>query len=81
MDGVTPVNLLVTDVGRGEELGASFSDDSRLGDLRAAVVTFPNATSLALCRPEIPGQIAGSTVVDIDLPRREAADDSSGGEE
>jgi hypothetical protein len=76
MDGLAQANLIVTDPERAEELGALFGDESWPRHLDAVVVTFPSGMNPVLYEPELARQIAGSTVAAIELPSREAADDS-----
>jgi predicted lactoylglutathione lyase len=84
MDGLAQVNLIVTDLARAKEFWALLGWESTPRHPQAAVISFPNGMNLVLHEPEFArlwdpayaGPAAGSTVVDVNLPSREAVDDA-----
>jgi predicted lactoylglutathione lyase len=84
MDGLAQVNLIVTDVRRATEFWALLGWPSTPRHAEAAVISFPNGMNLVLhgpgfarlWDPAYAGPAAGSTVVDLALPSREAVDDA-----
>lgn len=86
MDGLAQVNLIVTDFERAKEFWALLGWPPTPRHPSAALVTFPNGMNLVLHEPEFArlwdpaysGPVAGSTVVDVNLPSRDAADDAHG---
>ena len=84
MDGLAQVNLIVTDVARATEFWALLGWESTPRHPKAALLSFPNGMNLVLHEPEFArlwdpayaGPAAGSTVVDLNLPTREAVDDT-----
>ena len=84
MDGLAQVNLIVTDLERAKEFWSTLGWESTPRTDHAAVVTFASGMNLVLHEPEFArlwdpaydGPVAGSTVVDLNLPSREAVDDA-----
>jgi predicted lactoylglutathione lyase len=82
MDGLAQVNLIVTDLARAEEFWAVLGQESTPRHEHASVISFPNGMQLVLHEPEFArrwdpafdGPQAGSTVIDVNLPDREAVD-------
>lgn len=86
MDGLAQVNLIVTDFERAKEFWALLGWPPTPRHPSAALVAFPNGMNLVLHEPEFArlwdpaysGPVAGSTVVDVNLPSRDAVDDAYG---
>jgi predicted lactoylglutathione lyase len=84
VDGLAQVNLIVTDLTRAKEFWALLGWQSTPRHPKAALFSFPNGMSLVLHEPDFArlwdpayaGVSAGSTVLDLNLPSREAVDDS-----
>ena len=82
IDGLAQVNLIVTDLGRAEEFWALLGWHSVPRHAGAAVITFPSGTNLVLHEPSFArrwdpafaGPAPGSTVIDLNLPSRDAVD-------
>ena len=84
MDGLAQVNLIVTDLERAKAFWSALGVESVPRHTHAAVIAFDSGMNLVLHAPEFArmwdpaydGPAAGSTVVDINLPSREAVDDA-----
>ena len=84
VDGLAQVNLIVTDLERAKEFWSLLGWQSTPRHPKAAVLTFPNGMNLVLHEPEFArlwdpayvGPAAGSTVIDLNLPSRNAVDDT-----
>jgi predicted lactoylglutathione lyase len=84
MDGLAQVNLIVTDLARAKEFWVALGWESTPRHPHAAVITFASGMNLVLHEPEFArlwdpaydGPAAGSTVVDLSLPSREAVDEA-----
>jgi predicted lactoylglutathione lyase len=84
MDGLAQVNLIVTDLDRAKAFWSAVGFASTPRHTNAAVITFESGMNLVLHEPEFArlwdpaydGPSAGSTVVDINLPSRDAVDDA-----
>ena len=83
MEGLAQVNLIVTDLGRATEFWELLGWQSTPRHPHAALLTFPNGMNLVLHEPNFAqlwdpayaGPAAGSTVIDINVPSRDAVDD------
>ena len=83
VDGLAQVNLIVTDLERAKEFWGLLGWQSTPRHRKAAVLSFPNGMNLVLHEPDFArlwdpayaGAVAGSTVLDLNLPSREAVDD------
>jgi catechol 2,3-dioxygenase-like lactoylglutathione lyase family enzyme len=84
VDGLAPVNLIVTDLARAKEFWSVLGWPSTPRHPNAALLTFPSGINLVLHEPAFArhwdpayaGADPGSTVVDLDLPSREAVGDA-----
>lgn len=84
MDGLAQVNLIVADLERAKDFWALLGWQSTPRHAKAALLTFPNGMKLVLHEPSFAqqwdpayaGQAPGSTVLDLNLPSREAVDDA-----
>lgn len=84
MDGLAQVNLIVTDLARAKEFWALLGWPTTPRHPNAALISFPNSMNLVLHEPVFArlwdpaysGPVAGSTVVDVNLPSREAVDET-----
>lgn len=84
VDGLAQVNLIVSDLARAKEFWKVLGWVSTPRHPKAALLTFENGMNLVLHEPEFArmwdpafaDSAAGSTVVDINLASREAADDA-----
>jgi predicted lactoylglutathione lyase len=84
VDGLNQVNLIVTDLERAKEFWAVLGWQSTPRHPKAALISFPNGMDLVLHEPEFAkrwdpgfsGASAGSMVIDVNLPGREAVDDT-----
>ena len=82
IDGLAQVNLIVTDLQRATEFWQLLGWQSTPRHTNAAVITFPSGMNLVLHEPPFArqwdpaygGPVAGSTVIDLNLPTREAVD-------
>ncbi len=83
MQGLAQVNLIVTDVERGKEFWAALGFQWSPRHPKAAVIAFDSGMTLVLHEPDFArswdpafsGPVAGSTVVDINVPSRTDVDD------
>jgi predicted lactoylglutathione lyase len=84
VDGLAQVNLVVTDLARAEQFWMLLGWRSTPRHAKAALISFPNGMNLVLHEPDFAqlwdpafaGTAAGSTVVDVNLPSRQAVDDA-----
>ena len=84
MDGLAQVNFIVTDVERSKEFWTLLGWQTTPRYAGAAVLSFPNCMNVVLHEPAFArlwdpayaGPAAGSTVVDLNLPSREAVDET-----
>ncbi|MGB3409871.1 MAG: VOC family protein [Microthrixaceae bacterium] len=84
MEGLSQVNLIVTDLARAKEFWEILGWQSTPRHANAALLTFPNGMNLVLHEPDFAqlwdpayaGPTIGSTVLDINLPSREAVDET-----
>lgn len=84
MEGLAQVNLIVTDLARATEFWAVLGWESTPRHPKAEVISFPNGMNLVLHEPEFArrwdpahaGSSAGSTVIDVNVPSRQAVDDA-----
>ena len=82
IDGLAQVNLIVTDLERAKQFWQLLGWESVPRHANAAVITFPSGMNLVLHEPPFArlwdpayaGAVAGSTVIDLNLPTREAVD-------
>lgn len=78
------MNLIVTDLARAVEFWALLGWQSTPRHPHAALISFPNGMNLVLHEPafarlwdpEYRGPVAGSTVIDVNLPSRSAVDET-----
>lgn len=84
VDGLAQVNLIVTDLERARQFWELLGWPSVPRHNNAAVVTFPSGMNLVLHEPAFArrwdpaydGTSPGSTVIDVNLPSRQAVDDA-----
>jgi predicted lactoylglutathione lyase len=84
MDGLAQVNLIVTDLARAKRFWELLGWSSVPRHAHAAVIEFPNGMNLVLHEPAFArlwdpvfaGSGPGSTVIDLNMPSREAVDNA-----
>ena len=82
IDGLAQVNLIVTDLERATQFWHLLGWQWAPRHTNAAIITFPSGMNLVLHEPPFArqwdpaytGAVAGSTVIDLNLPTREAVD-------
>jgi catechol 2,3-dioxygenase-like lactoylglutathione lyase family enzyme len=84
IDGLAQVNLIVTDLERATQFWDVLGWQTVPRHPHAAVISFPSGISLVLHEPPFArrwdpayvGPAAGSTVIDVNLPSRDAVDEA-----
>lgn len=84
VDGLGQVNLIVTDLERAKEFWTLLGWSSVPRTEHAAVIAFPSGMTLVLHEPPFArrwdpvfaGPAAGSTVIDLHVPSRDAVDEA-----
>lgn len=84
MDGLAQINFIVSDLERSKAFWLLLGHESVPRTDHAAVLSFPNGMNVVLHTPTFArlwdpafaGPSAGSTVVDLNLPSREAVDEA-----
>lgn len=84
MEGVAQVNLVVTDLARAKEFWELLGWLSTPRHDKAAVLTFPNGMNVVLHEPDFArlwdpayaGPAPGATVLDVNVPSRDAVDEA-----